>query len=524
LSEADDHGITVTEIAAMDQPVDVSTQTTAAFVGRALRGPLNTPVLVRNFGEYCRRFGDIWARSSLGPAVRQFFDHGGERLYIVRVANNARGAMICLPASGTAAVLRASEPGSTEHIRAAVDYDAIGDDDSLFNLTLQRINPATGLVDDQELFRKVSYKEDAKRFIGDALLTSTLARLEHPYPMHRPEPTLKKGRRFESSYIEHAQAGTDGTELTDYDLIGSRKARTGLFALEEAENFDILYLPPPGKGVDAGPVAILAAELYCRHRGAMLIVDPRPEWATAAQAVDGVRKLGYASPNMLGYFPRVVTHSNADEPGRPAGGAIAGLLCKQDRTYGPWQDLNLQGMGLHRKLRPAVEIDDNDSHLLNRAGLNVLAKGPTGRARLRGSVTMGRGSEEHREFASLPVRRFCLRLVNSIAIAARWAVFEPDDEKLAKRIRAQVLTYFAYLSELGAFADQHFVVQCDAGVSHRADSERHGVTILLAFHPSGSDEPISLTLHLTAAGCRVGSAAFAPSIDRVTEAVSIETT
>ena len=159
MSEAVDHGITVTEIAAMDQPVDVSTQTTAAFVGRALRGPINRPVLVRNFGEYRRRFGDIWARSSLGPAVRQFFDHGGKRLYIVRVANNARGAMICLPASGSAVVLRASEPGSTERIRAAVDYDAIGDDDGLFNLTLQRVNPATGLVDDQELFRKLSLEE-----------------------------------------------------------------------------------------------------------------------------------------------------------------------------------------------------------------------------------------------------------------------------------------------------------------------------------------------------------------------------
>ncbi|MGI9248521.1 MAG: phage tail sheath C-terminal domain-containing protein [Woeseiaceae bacterium] len=524
MSEAVDHGITVTEIAAMDQPVDVSTQTTAAFVGRALRGPINRPVLVRNFGEYRRRFGDIWARSSLGPAVRQFFDHGGKRLYIVRVANNARGAMICLPASGSAVVLRASEPGSTERIRAAVDYDAIGDDDSLFNLTLQRVNPATGLVDDQELFRKLSYKEDAKRFVGDALLTSTLVRLEHPYPMHRPEPTLKKGRRFESSYVEHAQLGTDGTELTDYDLIGSRKERKGLFALEEVESFDVLYLPPPGKGVDAGPTAILAAELYCRHRGAMLIVDPRAEWATATEAVNGVRELGYASPNMLGYFPRVVKRSNAKASHRPAGGAIAGLLCKQDRTYGPWQDLNQKGMGISRKLRPALEIDDNDRNLLNRAGLNVLANGPTGRARLRGSVTMGRGSEVNGKFANLQVRRFCLRIVNSIAKAARWAVFEPNDATLVKRIRAQVLTYFASLSDVGAFADQHFVVQCDAGVSHRADSERHGVTILLAFHPSGSDEPVSLTMHLTAAGCRVGSTAFAPPLDSVAEAVPIAIT
>ena len=408
MSEAVDHGITVTEIAAMDQPIDVSPETTAAFVGRALRGPVNTPVLVQSFGDYRRRFGDTWSRSSLGPAVRQFFDHGGLQLYVVRVANNARGSMICLPASGSALVLRAVEPGSTEFIRAAVDYDGIGDDEDLFNLTLQRVNPGTGLVEDQELFRRVSYLEEHERFAGNALLTSSLARVEHPYPSHRPEPTMDAGGRIGSTYVSHVQAGTDGTELSDYDLVGSRKHRSGLFALEQVDNFDVLYLPPPGKGIDTGPAAILAAELYCRERRAMLVVDPRNEWTSAEEAVRGVRDLGYASPNMLGYFPRMLKR-RSDDIARPAGGAIAGLLCKQDRTYGPWQGLDQQGMGLHRHLLPAVDIDDEDAHLLNRAGLNVIANGPAGRCRVGGSVTMGRGSEGHRKFARLPVRRTCLR-------------------------------------------------------------------------------------------------------------------
>ena len=512
MSDAVDHGITVTEIAAMDQPIDVSPETTAAFVGRALRGPVNTPVLVKSFGDYRRRFGDIWSRSSLGPAVRQFFDHGGLQLYVVRVANNARGSMICLPASGSALVLRAVEPGSTEFIRAAVDYDGIDDEEDLFNLTLQRVNPGTGLVEDQELFRRVSYLEENERFAGDALLTSSLARVEHPYPSHRPEPTMDAGGRIGSTYVSHVQAGTDGTELSDYDLVGSRKHRSGLFALEQVENFDILYLPPPGKGIDTGPAAILAAELYCRERRAMLVVDPRTEWTSAEEAVRGVRDLGYASPNMLGYFPRLLKR-RSDDIARPAGGAIAGLLCKQDRTYGPWQDLDQQGMGLHRHLLPAVEIDSEDARLLNRAGLNVIADGPARRCRVSGSVTMGRGSEGHRKFARLPVRRTCLRIISTVSTAARWAVFEPGDKNLARRVRAQVLTYFYCLNELGAFANDRFIVECDAGVSKCSENKEHGITILLVFQPAACDEPISLTLHLTATGCRVGSAAFSPSVE-----------
>ncbi len=513
MTEAVDQGITVTEIAAMDQSIDVLQETTAAFVGRALRGPLNTPVLVRNFGEYRRRYGDNWSCSSLGPAVKQFFEHGGKRLYVVRVANNARGAMLCLPASGTAVVLRAIEPGSTEHIRAAVDYDAISDD-SCFNLTLQRIDPSTDLVLDQELFPKLSYDEGAENFVGDALLASSLARLEHPYPTHRPEATSGGDERFGMAYIDHAQAGTDGSALTDYDLVGSRKARTGLFALEDVENFDALYLPPLGRAADVGPTAILAAELYCRRRGAMLVVDPRADWSTGEEAVQGIRNLGYASPNMLGYFPRVIERGANDEALRHAGGAITGLLCKHDRTYGAWHDLNQQGMGLQRKLVPAVAVNDEDMQLLNRAGLNVLLHGPAGRARVIGSVTMGRGAETHREYASLPVRRFCLRLVNTIAKATQWAVFESDDDRIVRRIRAQVLSYFCGLDELGAFVDSRFTVRCDATVRQQAGSEPHGVTILLAFHPVGSDDEISLTLHVTATGCRVSSTAFAPTVEQ----------
>ena len=514
MSDAVDRGITVTEMAPMDEPIQVSPETTVAFVGRALRGPLNQPVLVQSFGEYRRRFGDVWTRSSLGPAVRQFFEHGGQRLYVVRVANGARGAMLCLPASGSALVLRARQPGSTETLRAAVDYDGIDpDNDELFNLTLQRVDPSSGLVSDQEILRAVSYREGTDDFVGKRLLTSALASVETPLPGRRPECSNAAGSSTGAAYIDQVQQGSDGQELSDYDLVGSRMDETGLFSLQQIERLDLLYLPSPGKSRDLGPTSLLAAGLYCRERGAMLIVDPAASWVTPEKAVAGVRDLGMASPNTLAYFPRMYARHAVDDPPRAVGGALAGLLCKLDREYGAWNRLADSPLGLSREFVPAFDTDKDDLHLLVREGLNVVVEGAAGKARVEGSVTLGRGSEEHRRFASLHVRRLYLQVVNAVRRGTRWAVFERDDERLAERIRSQVTAYLAALSNLGAFENDRFVVNCDAGVSHRADDLDRGVTVLVIFHPAGCSEPVSFTLHQTVAGSRITSTAFAPVME-----------
>jgi hypothetical protein len=495
----------------MDQPIDATPETTAAFVGRALRGPLNTPVLVHAFGDFRRRFGDVWSRSSLGPAVKQFFEHGGRNLYVVRVANNARGSMICLPASGSALVLRALEPGSTECLRAAVDYDRIDPgNDELFNLTLQRVDPDSGLVLEQELYRRLSYREDADSFVADALLRSSLARVQKPYPSHRPEATVPGGAEAGDAWVVPVQDGSDGQELSDYDLVGSSREGRGLFALDQVDRFDILYLPPPGKGRDVGPAAVLAAERYCRNRGAMLIVDPGAAPVTAEAMLREVRERGYASPNMMGYFPRLAVRKDKDAAPRTAGGAIAGLLCRLDRNFGPWARLDESGLGLSREFAPAVPVDDEDAQILVREGINVILPGPAGRARVTGSTTMARGSEAQRALASLTVRRLCLSIVNSIERATRWAVFAPPDEALGRRIRSQVLAYLGALVDMGAFASDRIDVQCDAGLWGKPAVVANGISILISFQPQGCSKPISLTLHQSTRGFRVASTAFAP--------------
>ncbi len=504
LSDTGDRGITVTEIAPMDQSIDASQETTAAFVGRALRGPLDTPLLISSIAEFRRRFGGDWSGSQLGPAVAQFFSHGGKQVYIVRVANNARGAMLCLPALHGVLVLKTMDPGSTEFVRAAVDYDGISDQDGeRFNLVLQRLAPDSGLILDQEIYRKLTCVRNKEGSIEDALLGSSLVRVEEPLPAHRPMQT-------DADYIDPAQAGTDGLALSDYDLVGSASRGSGIFALNQVEHFDLLYLPQPEIGKVPGPAAVLAAELYCRKRGAMLILDPPANWKNARDAIHGVRDAGYANSDVISYFPRMYSRKDDGSPPATVGGAIAGLLCKLDRTCGPWEYLDQRGYSLDRDLVPAIEVSVDDGHLLVKEGLNVIAGNAPGHVMFCGSVTLAHGTQVGDEFASLTTRRLCLAITNAIDRATRWAVFEPNASSVAERIVNQVHAFMCALSDAGAFVDNHFMVQCDTGMRHEPIDPDRGITMLLAFHPTGSEETVSLTLHQSVSGCRVSQTAFAP--------------
>ncbi|MFF7282002.1 phage tail sheath C-terminal domain-containing protein [Streptomyces griseorubiginosus] len=57
----------------------------AGFAGVAPRGPVDLPVLVRDWSEYRRRFGGYEGPGLLPYAVSVFFAQGGERAYVVRV-------------------------------------------------------------------------------------------------------------------------------------------------------------------------------------------------------------------------------------------------------------------------------------------------------------------------------------------------------------------------------------------------------------------------------------------------------
>ena len=60
----------------------------AGFVGIARRGPLDTAVPVQSWRQFQAYFGDFTGAGFLAYAVRAFFENGGQRCWVVRVASN----------------------------------------------------------------------------------------------------------------------------------------------------------------------------------------------------------------------------------------------------------------------------------------------------------------------------------------------------------------------------------------------------------------------------------------------------
>ena len=59
----------------------------AGFVGIARRGPVDTPVPVQSWRQFQAYFGDVTGAGYLAYAVRAFFENGGRRCWVVRVAS-----------------------------------------------------------------------------------------------------------------------------------------------------------------------------------------------------------------------------------------------------------------------------------------------------------------------------------------------------------------------------------------------------------------------------------------------------
>ena len=470
-------GIQVQEEAGSGQSIAEAPTAVTAFVGRCLRGPVNRPVRIAGFNEFQRIFGGLWQPSTLSYAVEQFFENGGRAAIIVRVTNGARCCTLSLPAANEALVLQALAPGTREFLRAAVDYDGIGDnEEDAFNLVIQRVRtPGSEHIEDQEIYRRVSIQPDSPRSVAALLAESALARVIGELPRLRPDPTPRHDPRGIAGYVFSGTDADDGAPLTDYDIIGSAAQETGLFALNTADGFNLLCIPPLARDVDLGASTLLVANRYCRERRAILFVDPPVSWDSAARALAEMRHWPLPSDSACMFFPRLLGYDKLRgrfEAFAPSG-AIAGTLSRASEHWPVWTSACGEDAIVRPGLRPACAVDDEQRSRLAAIGVNtVQAVRRPGREGPKACTLAGPGAIAA-DWRSLSTKRLALLVVNSIERGTRWMVFEPNEPATWRRATQQLREFMMALEERGAFAeresgDRWFVV-CD----ERVNRERH---------------------------------------------------
>ena len=461
-------GLPVQEERGPDRTIARLSTARTAFVGRTLRGPVNRPVLIRNFGEFQQTFGGLWQPSRLSYAVEHFFDNGGSEALIVRVVNGARAATLTLRAAGGAMTLEARSPGTREFLRASVDYDNIpAAETGRFNLTVQRVRIAGGNhIEDQEIYAQLSLEPADDRYAADVLAQSELVRLVGRLPTCRPDRTVDAAGSLGACYVNSNSDGDDGAPLTDYDLIGSEIDGTGLFALGAGEYFNLLCVPPLTRTDDVGMSVLMIAARFCKERGALLIVDPPYAWHTADDALGGLRDWGIATENALMYFPRILAHDKLRghfESFAPCG-SVAGMLARTDQAFPVWGEARTEDAVLRPGYRPVCLVaEDRRARLLLR-GVNTLQSVRTVGRSVK-PRTLAAGTAGASDWQSLAARRLALFIVNCIERGTRWVSTVELSAEVPQIVAAQTRLFFERLYEAGAFGarrrEESFYVVCD---------------------------------------------------------------
>jgi hypothetical protein len=78
-------GVYIEEIPSGVRTITGVATSITAFIGRALRGPVNQATFINSYADFERIFGGLWLPSTLGYAVRDFYLNGGSQAVIVRL-------------------------------------------------------------------------------------------------------------------------------------------------------------------------------------------------------------------------------------------------------------------------------------------------------------------------------------------------------------------------------------------------------------------------------------------------------
>ena len=500
-------GVYIEEVPSGVRTITGVATSITAFVGRALRGPTDqddkeSPTVVNSFADFVRTFGGLWTESSLGFAVRDFFENGGSQAVVVRLFRPSASASNATLITDSL-TLTAAYPGAWGNkLRARIDHftrplpNDLPDPDT-FNLLVR--DDATGVIEE---FRNVSHLAAHVRRVDRVLENESNLVRAGALPLSRPadHPLPQPGEDvwadnpvLTNDKVQAGGEADDGQALVanDFNSPAKEAAKQGIFALRKADLFNLLCIPPHTATGDTDATVITSAARLCEERRAFLLVDPPSVWNDKNDPkVDFSAVLGTNSRNAALFFPRLrrpnPLREDQQEDFAPCG-AVAGIFARTDAQRGVWKapaGLDAQLVGVPQLSVPLTDAENGE---LNPLGVNCLRTQPGAGRVVWGSRTLQGSDRLASEWKYIPVRRTALFLEESLYRGTQWVVFEPNDEPLWAQIRLNIGAFMQSLFRQGAFQGrtprEAYFVKCDSETTTQDDINRGIVNIHVGFAP-----------------------------------------
>ena len=229
--------------------------------------------------------------------------------------------------------------------------------------------------------------------------------------------------------------------------------RTGLKALEDVEEINIVCTPG-----QTDPVIQDAVLSHCENMRYRFAVLDSPEVIEKG----GVDKLPKPRDSKYGayYFPWVEVYDPfKGNIFQPPSGYMAGIYARSDGERGvhkaPANEIVRGALGLK------YNITRGEQDLLNPKGINCIRTFPNRGIRVWGARTISSDAS----WRYVNVRRLFNMVEQSIELGTQWVVFEPNDQRLWKRVTRDISAFLLRLWRQGALfgktPEEAFFVKCD---------------------------------------------------------------
>jgi phage tail sheath protein FI len=522
-------GVFVEETSFRSKSIEGVSTSTTAFVGPTRTGPVgDVPELITSFAEFERVYGGLGPLgfstepNYLAHAVLAYFNEGGARLYVARVAGTSAAAAGTDLVNGKRSRFVARFPGAAGNGSVAIGLQtastSLAAAQAALDGSVVRINanPAVHVVKRNGVWRTATdtvhtftaqHETAGMELITARVVLTDADRRAVEYeglgldPLHKrfigailaPQPATRGDQltlpfAFDAAAtvtpfeLLAAFAPDAGSAVKTVTLTGGtdvaptlQNYTDALTLLEGLEDVSIVASPGHTQlaATAAGVTLALIAHAERRRSYRIAVLDvPRGQSTSQARAFKAQIDSKYAAL----YYPWVVAPNpdfNPQNPNTPAeltlppSGFLCGIFARSDVERGVWK------APANEVIRSALRFErlvaTGEQEVLNPLGINCLRTFPGRGHRVWGART----TSSDPEWKYVNIRRYFLYLEHSIDRGTQWAVFEPNGERLWANVRETVSSflYNEWVSGalLGEKPEQAFFVKCDRSTMTQND-------------------------------------------------------